>query len=371
MTTITQRTDGPRGADGPGRGRGGKGRFGPGGGGGGGTGPRPGVGADQGQGRGPGQGQGQRGGLGRGCGQTNGRGRGLGPGGGAGRGPGGPNTAPTPAVPTRPAGETRTQDAGSGSAGDPGDPGDPDSDPETDPARATPSAPGFDPPRACPPETAPSIPRAAPPADTPGAPSADTASPGPCRGKRPVCPRAGLDRAEAHCRRAGARLTPARRRVLEVLLTQGQAGPLGAYDIRDRLAEADAEAAPTTDTETTADPKATKPARSDGRPAPMAVYRALDFLVETGLAHRIESLNAYVACANPGPRHDTRVLVCEGCGGVTELTTPPLDAALTAAAAAAGFRPHRAVVEIFGLCLACQASTAANSATTDGDGSRP
>jgi Fur family transcriptional regulator, zinc uptake regulator len=130
--------------------------------------------------------------------------------------------------------------------------------------------------------------------------------------------------AERRCSRGGLRLTPVRRRTLEILL-EGHAA-IGAYDI---LARLDAEGLGS---------------------APPVAYRALGFLVEHGFAHRIERLNAFVACDRAGDVHDPAFLICRACGAVAEVTGGQ---PLGSAAAAAGFRVERAVVEVEGLCPAC------------------
>ena len=99
--------------------------------------------------------------------------------------------------------------------------------------------------------------------------------------------------AEALCAERGERLTPMRRRVLEILAASHK--PLGAYEIMDQVA------------------------RSGPRPAPITVYRALDFLRLNGLVHRIESRNAFVACGrNHGSDALVAFLICERCGAVGE-----------------------------------------------------
>lgn len=141
-----------------------------------------------------------------------------------------------------------------------------------------------------------------------------------------ACVRDALAAAEARCTARGAHLTPVRRRVLELLLESHRA--MGAYDV---LARLDAEGM--------------------GSQPPVA-YRALGFLVEQGLAHRIERLNAFVACTHPGAAHDPAFLICRACRKVAEADSP--DPALAPEAEAAGFRIERTVVEAEGLCPACQ-----------------
>ena len=138
-----------------------------------------------------------------------------------------------------------------------------------------------------------------------------------------------LQAAEAHCAAARLQLTPTRRRVLEILLQRHTA--LGAYAILDVL-------------------------RAEGLAAqPPIAYRALDFLVQHGFAHRIERLNAFVACARPGEAHAPAFLICRACDAVAEAAAPPAAGPLGRAAREAGFRIEGAVVEAEGLCPACQA----------------
>ena len=131
--------------------------------------------------------------------------------------------------------------------------------------------------------------------------------------------------AETLCTERGQRLTPIRRKVLAVLL--GSHKPLGAYEIIDRLA-----------------PKGP-------RPAPITAYRALDFLRENGLVHRIESRNAFIACVHNHAAGEFVVfLICERCGAVGEASSPDVAATLASAARAAGFTPKSPVIEITGIC---------------------
>ena len=144
------------------------------------------------------------------------------------------------------------------------------------------------------------------------------------------CSAAALAEAEARAVAGGLRLTPVRRRALEVLLEAHRA--LGAYEVLDRLA-----------------------ADGFGKQPPVA-YRALDWLVENGLAHRVQRLNAYVACLHPGQAHAPAFLICRGCKAVAEAPGERVRALLEAGAAAAGFRVERASMEAVGLCPACQAA---------------
>lgn len=138
-----------------------------------------------------------------------------------------------------------------------------------------------------------------------------------------------LSRAEAICAERGARLTELRRQVFELVLDSHR--PVGAYDLVARLGEA------------------------GGKPvAPQTVYRALDFLIEQGLVHRIASLNAFVGCSHPQVAHAGQFLICTGCHEVAELGDPHAVDALVAGAAAQGFAVQAVSVELTGLCAACR-----------------
>ncbi len=143
------------------------------------------------------------------------------------------------------------------------------------------------------------------------------------------CTADALAHAEALCAARAQRLTPIRRRVLEVLLENHK--PLGAYEIIEH-------------------------AVTEGpRPAPITVYRALDFLREQGLVHRIESRNAFVACVSHHDQGDLVVfLICERCGTVGEASSAAVAEQLRKAAGAAGFVPKIPVIEISGVCSHCQ-----------------
>ncbi|WP_375255799.1 transcriptional repressor [Yoonia sp.] len=139
------------------------------------------------------------------------------------------------------------------------------------------------------------------------------------------CVSAALVAAEAACASRNLQLTPIRRRVLEILLESHAA--MGAYDV---LARLDAEGL--------------------GSKPPVA-YRALSFLVDNGFVHRIERLNAFIACAHPGAHHDPAFMICRGCGTVAEAQAT---AAMTQPAALSGFQVEQTVIEAEGLCPACQ-----------------
>jgi Fur family transcriptional regulator, zinc uptake regulator len=145
------------------------------------------------------------------------------------------------------------------------------------------------------------------------------------------CTADALAHAEALCTKRAQRLTPIRRQVLEALL--GSHKPLGAYEIIERTGGKSA------------------------RPAPITVYRALNFLRAQGLVHRIESRNAFVACVNNHASGDLVVfLICERCGAVGEAPAETVAENLKVAARAAGFTPKTPVIEISGICAHCRAA---------------
>ena len=143
----------------------------------------------------------------------------------------------------------------------------------------------------------------------------------------------GLTAAEGHCPAAGVQFTPVRRRVLEILLQQHRA--MGAYEILDVLRE-----------------------EGMGSQPPVA-YRALEFLAKQGFVHRIERLNAFVACAHPGENHAPAFLICRTCDKVAEAPSDVQNGKLGQAAREAGFKIERALVEAVGLCPQCQQGEAA------------
>jgi Fur family zinc uptake transcriptional regulator len=140
-----------------------------------------------------------------------------------------------------------------------------------------------------------------------------------------------LSEADALCASQGLRLTALRRRVLELVWQSHK--PLGAYDILAVLSEEDGR-----------------------RAAPPTVYRALDFLLENGLVHRIASLNAFTGCNHPTHAHQGQFLICRECRAAIELQHPAISQAIIDAAAEVGFTVEGQTVEIVGLCSGCKAA---------------
>lgn len=143
-----------------------------------------------------------------------------------------------------------------------------------------------------------------------------------------ACVEDALTEARAICQARNARLTPIRQRVLELVWESHK--PLGAYDLLGMLAQEGHNAAPPT------------------------VYRALDFLQQQGLVHRIASLNAFIGCSHAREHHTGLFLICQGCRNVHELASDSVSQAIRTATQAEGFDPLETTVEVAGLCPRCQ-----------------
>ncbi|MBB3902180.1 Fur family transcriptional regulator [Methylobacterium brachythecii] len=138
-----------------------------------------------------------------------------------------------------------------------------------------------------------------------------------------------LGRAERLCRERDLQFTRLRRDVLETIAAESK--PMGAYDIAERLSG------------------------GGKRVAAVSVYRALDFLTEHGLVHRIASRNAFVSCGHDhGERDGLLFLICRSCGGIDELTSPAIESQLDRAVTEAGFTPTSRIIEVEGECGACR-----------------
>lgn len=136
--------------------------------------------------------------------------------------------------------------------------------------------------------------------------------------------------AEQTCTQNGTQLTALRREVLELVFKAK--GPVTAYQLLDQLKSTRKSAVPPT------------------------IYRSLEFLLENGLIHKIERLNAFISCAEADHHHaDAQFLICKTCGAVTELEDRAISEALALAAAKCGFIPCRTVVEMDGFCAKCAA----------------
>jgi Fur family transcriptional regulator, zinc uptake regulator len=139
-----------------------------------------------------------------------------------------------------------------------------------------------------------------------------------------------LARAQQLCAARGARLTPIRRRVLELILGADQ--PVGAYTLLAALQSGRAKLGPPT------------------------VYRALDFLLAHKLVHKIESVSAFVACDDAGHPHESQFMICDDCGAAEEIQDEAIVLSLRRLGEDRGFAVGRQVIEARGLCPACRAA---------------
>lgn len=144
------------------------------------------------------------------------------------------------------------------------------------------------------------------------------------------CITTALEHAQQVCKNNGQRLTKIRELVLKLIWQSHK--PLGAYDLLPALAKAGFNSAPPT------------------------VYRALDFLQEQGLVHRLASLNSFIGCTHPGQQHHGYFLICSLCGNTAEMESQELQSSILHCANAAGFSVEQEQVEILGRCPNCQES---------------
>ena len=136
-----------------------------------------------------------------------------------------------------------------------------------------------------------------------------------------------ISQAEQLCQQRGVKLTQQRKAVLKLLCESDK--PLTAYELLE-LMRAEIK-----------------------KPAPPTVYRALDFLLEQGLVHKLESLHAYIGCSHPDHPHAGQFLICAHCGEVAEVEDNSIAKSIKAAEKAAGFHTSRPVVELLGTCSEC------------------
>ena len=152
-----------------------------------------------------------------------------------------------------------------------------------------------------------------------------------CRDKgHRQCVVTALFQAEQLCAEKKLRLTPLRRRILEMIWQSHQ--PVGAYELLDLL-------------------------QQEVKAAPPTVYRTLDFLLENGLIHRLASRASYFGCSHPGKKHSGQVLICESCNVLAELDEQNISHEIDTTAEILGFKVNQKMVEISGLCPQCQQAT--------------
>jgi Fur family zinc uptake transcriptional regulator len=143
-----------------------------------------------------------------------------------------------------------------------------------------------------------------------------------------ACIKDAIKKAEAICLQRGTQLTPIRHKVLELIWESHQA--VKAYDLLDRI----------------------KPFNDSAKPA--TVYRALDFLLENKLIHRVESMNAFIGCNHLQGQHDLLLLICEACHQVQERPAKQVMDALANELIDSDFSAQRKTIEIHGICHSCK-----------------
>lgn len=153
------------------------------------------------------------------------------------------------------------------------------------------------------------------------------------------CVSRAIDTADRLCRDHGLRFTQLRRRVLELVWNSHK--PVGAYEVLDSLN------------------------RDGKKAAPPTVYRALDFLIDAGLVHRLDSLNAFVGCADPESAHSGQFLICRQCRSVAELDDSDIHQVVEQTASNLGFTAISEMLEIQGLCQDCSVTEDASAAIAD------
>ena len=136
-----------------------------------------------------------------------------------------------------------------------------------------------------------------------------------------------VDEVARLCHERGLRLTPIRERVLRLIAASER--PVKAYALLEGMRE------------------------GVGANAPPTVYRALDFLIEHGFIHKLESINAFVGCHHPRRSHSVPFLICERCHVAVELEDERVAAQLAEQARALGFVPQAQTLEVHGLCARC------------------
>jgi Fur family transcriptional regulator, zinc uptake regulator len=149
-----------------------------------------------------------------------------------------------------------------------------------------------------------------------------------------TCLNAALRKAEQLCLERGVQLTPIRYKILELIWESHQAAK--AYDLLERI----------------------KPLQFSAKPA--TVYRALDFLIEQGLIHRVESLNGFIGCSCSERHHEQLLLICVKCQEIEERPGAEVMEAIAREVEQAAFTIHRKAIEIQGVCAHCADRHASN-----------
>lgn len=137
-----------------------------------------------------------------------------------------------------------------------------------------------------------------------------------------------LQAAEKVCKDKGVRLTSIRKRILELICTSHKA--MGAYNLLDLYKQEDLKAKPVT------------------------IYRALNFLMDVGLVHKIESLNAFIGCLQSEKQHQTAIFICDNCKNAYEIDASSVYENLFTLSQSLQFKPQKLTIELRGLCVNCR-----------------
>lgn len=143
------------------------------------------------------------------------------------------------------------------------------------------------------------------------------------------CVKAALTQARERCAKSGARLTPIREAVLTLIWDSHK--PVGAYQIVEQI-----------------------PLLLGKNIQAPSVYRAIDFLLELGLIHRITSLNAFIGCPFPGSEHSDLFMICRSCGAAAEVGDESINSMISDTIKKTGFLRESQTIELTGLCPTCQ-----------------
>lgn len=167
-----------------------------------------------------------------------------------------------------------------------------------------------------------------------------------------------LAAAKEHCRLSGARFTPLRQQIYQLVLESDQ--PVGAYDLITQLQQMrlfEMDDGDTLKASGLSKQSAEKPSTKKRAPknvAPPTVYRSLEFLLSEGLIHQLTSINAYVPCCHPRAQHTAAFLICDQCQRVQECSSLPVQEMMNFAEQDVGFTVERSVIELSGRCQVCQ-----------------
>lgn len=144
-----------------------------------------------------------------------------------------------------------------------------------------------------------------------------------------------LKQAKKLCQEAGGRFTALREDIYRLILQAGR--PLGAYDLMSLLQQ-----------------ERIQTKQKLINVAPPTVYRSLDFLLEFGLIHQLNSINAYIPCCHPRQEHAAVFLICQNCQTVQELSNPPIHQMIEFSQKTLDFSVKKSMIELSGLCHACR-----------------